>query len=58
MRNLILANVKSTWFKDLSVPRTFYTGFLVITILGHLEKDGSGLDWPAGAELILGLQKM
>ena len=47
-RNLILANVELMWFQELSVPGTFYTGVLVITILDYLEKDGSGLDRPAG----------
>ena len=57
-RNLILANVKSTWVQELSVPGTFYNGVPVRTILGHLEKDGSGLDRSAGVELILGLHKL
>ena len=47
-RNLILANVESTWVQELSVPGMFYTGVPVRTILNHLEKDGSGLDRPAG----------
>ena len=42
----------------MSVPRTFYTGILVRTILDHLKKDGSGVDRPAGVELILGLHKL
>ena len=50
-RNLILANVESTWVQELSAPGTFY-------ILNHLEKDGSSLDRPAGVELILGLNKL
>ena len=57
-QNLILANVKSTWVQELSVPRTFYTSVPVGTILDHLEKDGSGLDRPAGVELILGLNTL
>ena len=55
---LILANVELTWVQELSVPGTFYTGVPVITILDHLKKDGSGLDWSAGVELILGLHKL
>ena len=39
-------------------PGTFYTGVPVRIILDHLNKDGSGLDRPAGVELILGLQKL
>ena len=46
------------WVQDLSVPGKFYTGVPVRTILDHLEKDGSGLDRPAGVEIILGLHKM
>ena len=57
-QNLILANVESTWVQELSVPGTFYTGVPVRTILDHLEKDGSGMDQPAGVELILGLHKL
>ena len=57
-RNLILANVESTWVQELSVPGTFYTGVPVRTILDHLEKDGSGLDRPTGVELIIGLHKL
>ena len=56
--NLILANVKSTWVQDLSSPGKFYTGVLVRTILEQIDKDGSGLDRPAGVELILGLHKL
>ena len=51
-------HVKSTWVQELSVPGTFYTSVLVRTILDHLEKDGSGLDRPAGVELILSLHKL
>ena len=47
-RNLILANVESTWVQELSVNGTFYTRGAVCAIVDHLEKDGSGLDWPAG----------
>ena len=57
-RNLILANFELTWVQELSVPGTFYTGVLVRKILDHLEKKGSGLDRPAGVELILGLRKL
>ena len=57
-RNLILANVESTWVQELSVPGTFYTGVPVRTILDRLKKDGSGLNWPGGVELILGLHKL
>ena len=47
-RNLILANLEPTWVKELRVPGTFYTSVAICTILNHLEKDGTGLDWPAG----------
>ena len=57
-QNLILANVESTWVQELSVPGMFYAGVRVQTVLDHLEKDGSGLNQPAGVELILGLHKM
>ena len=57
-RNLIIANVESTWLQELSVPGTFFTGVSVRAMLDHLEKDGSGLDRPAGVELILGLHKL
>ena len=57
-RNLILANIESTWVQELSVPGTFYTGVPVREILEHLEKDGSSLDRPAGVELIPGLHKL
>ena len=57
-RNLILANVKSTWVQELSVPGTFYTGVPVRTILDHLGKDGSGLDRPTGVELIIDFHKL
>ena len=39
----------------MSVPGNFYTSVAVRTILDHLENDGTGLDWSAGVELILGL---
>ena len=39
-RNLILANVESTWVQELSFPGIFYTGVQVRTTLNHLEKDG------------------
>ena len=57
-RNLILANVESTWVQKLSVPGTLYTSVPVRTILDHLEKDSSGLDQPAGVELILSLHRL
>ena len=57
-RNLILTNVELTWIQELSVLGTFYTGVLVRTILGHLKKDGSGLDQPAGVEFILGIHEL
>ena len=57
-RNLILANVESTWVQELNIPGQFYTGVPVRTILDHLKKDGSGVDRPAGVELILGLHKL
>ena len=47
-RNLILANIESTWVQELSVPRMLYTGVLVRTNLDHLKKYGSGLDQPTG----------
>ena len=55
---LILANVEFTSVQELSVPGMFYAGVRVQTVLGHLEKDGSGLNQPAGVELILGLHKL
>ena len=57
-RNLILANIKPMWVKYLSVPGTFYTRVAVQAILDHLEKDGTGLDRPAGMELIISLHKL
>ena len=57
-RNLILDNVEPTWVTELSVPGTFYTSVRVCAILDHLKKDGTGLDWPTGVELILGLHKL
>ena len=39
-------------------PWDVYTGIPVRKILDHLEKDGSGLDRPAGVELILGFHKL
>ena len=56
--NLILVNVELMWVKDLSVPVTFYTSVTVRAILGHLEKDGTGLDRPASVEVILSLHNL
>ena len=57
-RNLILANAEPTWVKEMNVYGTFYTGVAVRAILDHIDKDGTGLDRPAGVELILGLHKL
>ena len=46
------------WVKELSVPSTFYTSVTVRAILDHLKEDVTGLDRPAGVELILGLYKL
>ena len=57
-RKLILVNVDETWYKTLSTPGTFYTSVAVHALLNHLERDGNGLDRPAGVDIILGLHKL
>ena len=55
---LVLENVNETWYKTPSAPRTFYTGISVHMFLNHLDLDGTGLDRPAGVEIILGLHQL
>lgn len=57
-RKLILDNVDETWYRTLSAPGTFYTGVTVRALLNHLESDGTGLDRPAGVDIILGLDRL
>ena len=42
----------------MSVPGTSYTSVSIHAILDHHENDRTGLDRPAGVELILGLYKL
>lgn len=51
-------NVNEAWYKELSVPGTFYTSVTVRAFLNHFERDGSGLDCPAGVDIILDLAKL
>ena len=57
-RSLILANVELMWVKEMSVPGTFCTSVTVRAILDYLDKYGTGLDRPAGVELILSPHKL
>ena len=54
----ILDNAKTTWYKTLSAPGTFYTGVTVRAFLDHLELNGTGLDRPTGLDIVLSLHQM
>ena len=57
-RKLILDNVDKTWYKTMSAPGTFYISVAVRLLLNHLERNGTGLNRPAGVDIILSLHKL
>ena len=56
--NLIIANVKAMWIQELRHPYTFFTAVPPRDLLNDLAKFSTGLDCPAGVELILSLHKI
>ena len=56
--NLVITNIEATWIQKLHHLHTFFTAVPPRDLLDHLSKFGTGLDRPAGVELILCLHKM
>ena len=56
-RNLIIANIETTWIKELHHSHIFFTAVPPQDLLNHIAKFGTGLDRLSGVKLILSLHK-